>query len=568
MDHFCRRVLRASSGLCLGALAACVFAGACTGSTEPSGGDSGGASGSAGNNANPNGAAPSECNAKLSLAPARIWRLTDDQVANAVRDLFGVTISREVSGARALGGSLNLAETGVITGTTASNYATAAQAAAKEIARVMPSSLGCGAKLDDACITGFLRNKVARAFRRPLQDTEVAELLAVYRLGAPDGAAAGLELMLEAVLQSGSFLWRTEIGADAAPAPGRKVTLTPFEVAAALGFFFLDSVPDDELWAAAQDGSLAKRQVLSAQVDRLLAVPRVRETLVKNAGQWVGLGRLARIEKDKQLFPKFTAEIRDALIQGEERFLSDVMWSGSLRDLFTSSRVYVNDQIASLYGLPSVGGQAGLTKVEPTSRERGAGILTHPAILAAHSSPSRGDVVHRGLFVYNKLFCGSTVPPPPASLAAVIAAQPKDASERELSGLRAANPSCKGCHAFFDPLGLAHDRYDAIGVYREKDSGGRTIDQSSVIVNLGEGIDGPIDGLGDVAQRLAGSRRAADCAVAELATMALGRQAKDDVTCALATVKNEFAKSGSFIDLYHALATSEGFTTRDVGEGK
>jgi hypothetical protein len=168
------------------------------------------------------------------------------------------------------------------------------------------------------------------------------------------------------------------------------------------------------------------------------------------------------------------------------------------------------------------------------------------------------------LFIYDNIVCGSRVPPPPPAAAAAIQMLPKAASERELARLRAQNGACSGCHSLFDPFGLIQERYDAIGRYRERDSVGQAIDQSAAISGFGAGVDGMISGLPDLASRLIPQRRVADCAVASLATMALGREARADTTCALATVKDAFAASGSFADLFKALATSPGFSTRDV----
>lgn len=507
---------------------------------------------------------PGPCNANSSLAPARLWRLTDDQFVNVVRDVFGTEINPEVSGARAGTVSLNLAEVAVVNGTTAANYMTAAGAAATKMVGTLPTLLPCKSATPDlACVEQFLKTKVARAYRRPLAAQEVTDLMALYQLGLPDGPTVGIRLILEAVLQSPYFIWRTEIGSAAAPAVGTKVTLTPFELASALSFFFLESVPDDGLWAKASDGTLTQPAVLAAEVDRLLALPAVRATLAKKAGLWVGLGKLRGADKDATLFPKFTPALKETLIAAEEQFLGQMLWSGKLSDLLTSKRIYLNQELASLYGISGVTGTS-LTPVDVANPERAAGILSHPAVLASHSGPSKGDIVHRGLFVYDNIVCGSKVPPPPPTVAAAIEMLPKNATDRELARLRAQNAACSGCHALFDPFGLIQERYDAIGRYRERDAAGALIDQSASVSGLGAGVDGTINGLPELASRLQSQRRVSDCAVASLATMALGREARGDTTCALRTVQDMFAASGSFADMFKALATSPGFATRDV----
>lgn len=244
-------------------------------------------------------------------------------------------------------------------------------------------------------------------------------------------------------------------------------------MASALSFFFLDSVPDDGLWAKALVGTLTQPMVLAAEVDRLLTLPEVKTGLSKKAGTWIGLPKLARAQKDGMLFSRFSTAARDALVQGEDMFLGQILWNGRLSDLITSRRMYVNQELATLYGVPGVTGTA-VVPIDVTLPERNAGILSHPALLAAHSGPTKGDVIHRGLFVYNSLVCGQAVPPPPAALAPVIQAQPKVATERELAVLRSQTASCSPCHALFDGFGLIMDRYDAIGRYREIEQRGQS----------------------------------------------------------------------------------------------
>jgi hypothetical protein len=185
--------------------------------------------------------------------------------------------------------------------------------------------------------------------------------------------------------------------------------------------------------------------------------------------------------------------------------------------------------------------------------------------MAAWSHPDRGDAVHRGLFIYNALVCGSTIPPPPGNAIAVAATFPADASQRQLAMLRATAPQgCGACHGLFDPLGLATENYDPIGRYITVDDKGQPVDASSTIKNLGPDLDGPITGLPDLVAKLKTGRRVTDCAGRNLAPIALGRTVVTDNSCALDAVNDKFAASGSFTDYFRALLTSPGFATRDV----
>jgi hypothetical protein len=232
-------------------------------------------------------------------------------------------------------------------------------------------------------------------------------------------------------------------------------------------------------------------------------------------------------------------------------------------DLLSSKRMFLNQSLASVFGIAGTFG-AELTATEVTAPERGFGILSQPGVLAAYSRPTRGDPIHRGLFVYYSLACGGQVPGPPAGALEVAKTFPPDATERELAGLRAANNVCKACHARFDPLGLATERYDAMGRYRERDASGNLIDQSAQIVNVADDIDGPIDGVGSMASKLLQGRHLSDCAATNLAVFTLGRDVKTDTSCAIRTVKNELARTGKFKDFYKALVTAPEFALRDV----
>jgi hypothetical protein len=564
--------------LALGALAC---AGACVGQVHGDGPGSTGGAGTSGGTAGASvgaagsgpvtsvaGTSGTPCAANASLANARVWRLTDQQYVNVVSQVFGVRPPAEVTQADTAPAEFaNFSEAPELTvqANTVSAYQTSARNIAySAVTQNLKVFLPCGATSpSDACVEQFVRNRVARAFGRPLTTTEVTDLLGVYHTGAQESVAMGLRLVIEATLQSPSFLYRTELGTPTAGGPTGKATLTPFELAGAVAFALLDSIPDDALWARALDGTLTRAQVLAQEVDRLLGTPAVRANLASKAGFWLGVEKLRSIvPKNATLFPEFTAQVKDDLYQSARLFVQDLFSSGDLGDLLTSRRMYLNASLAKVFGISGVT-SASLVAVDgPDSRA--AGILTQPAVLAAWSHPDRGDVVHRGLFVYNAFVCGGNIPPPPANATAVAAGFPKDATERELAGLRATNAAgCGACHALFDPLGLATEQYDPIGRFTPTDAKGQPIDASAML-RLGGDLNGNIAGLSDLVTKLQSGRRLADCASRNMAPFVLGRSVVTDDSCALQTVKDTFATSGSFSDFYRAMLTSPGFLTRDV----
>jgi hypothetical protein len=540
-------------------------AGATTGSPG-----TGGAIGGAGTGVGTGTAgASASCSPTASLAPSRIWRLTDAQYVNVVAQVFGVRVPVEVTAADAKPAEFsNFSEAPELTvqSATVIAYQKAAHTAATAaVAANLPLFLPCGNTPTDACVQGFIRNRVARAFGRPLVDGEVQDLLAMYHVGLAESVGAGVRMIIEATLQSPSFLYRTELGAPSAAATATKVKLTPFELAAAVSFALTDSVPDDELWVHAVDGSLATPSVLAAQVDRLLATPATRANLGKQAGYWLGVEKLQSIvPKNTTLFPAWTPAVQQDLYASARLFVADIVGGGTMSDLMSSRRMYVNANLAQVYGIAGVT-NTDLRAMDVQGAGHDAGIFTQPAVLAAWSHPDRGDAVHRGLFIYNAFVCGPTIPPPPPNAQTVAATFPADATQRELATLRATNAAgCGACHGLFDPLGLSTENYDPIGRYVTTDAKGQPIDASATLKNLGPDLDGPISGLSDVVTKLKTGRRAVDCASRNLAAVVIGRSVATDTSCAFQDVKDHFAQSGSFPDYFRAMLTSPAFATRDV----
>jgi len=526
-----------------------------------------GGSGPEGQSGNPTGITSTGevCQQQPAMAPSRVWQLTDDEYVSVVRQVFGVTLTgpdAEVTSPKSETGEYtNLSELSQVGTPAAKGYQTAAKKVAAQAVMNLTTLLPCASATPDAaCIDKFIRTKVARAYRRALADVEVQDLMTVYNTAGTDGPAVGVRLLLEAALQAPSFVYRTELGtAVGDSAATARVPLKPYEIASALSFTFTETAPDDALWAKAEDGSLAQPDVLAAEVDRLMALPEAQATLTKKTAFWLGVERILGTTKDAMLFPEYNPALQAALHQGATMFVNDVVWKGSFSDVLSSKRVYMNGLLAQVYGVAGISGND-MVAVDTTTGERSSGILTQPAVLTAYSRPNRGDPIHRGLFVYNNLVCGVNVGAPPAGALAIAAKMM--GTERELAGLRAANSVCKGCHGRFDPLGLTTERYDPLGRYHASDAKG-PIDSTSTIAGLGEDLDGPTADVGALATRLQAGRRASDCGAIYLATYVLGRDFKTDTSCAVATVKDKLASTGSFREFYKALVTSPAFVTRD-----
>ena len=100
------------------------------------------------------------------------------------------------------------------------------------------------------------------------------------------------------------------------------------------------------------------------------------------------------------------------------------------------------------------------------------GILTHGTVLAVTSNPTRTSPVKRGLFVLDNIL-GSPIPPPPPDIPALEDAaksvKERTPSLRETLALHRDKPLCSSCHDRMDPLGLALDNFNAMGMWRDQE---------------------------------------------------------------------------------------------------
>ena len=497
-----------------------------------------------------------------ALPGTRIWRLSDEQYRTAVGDLLpGVTAPEITTPGRSRAEFINVADLYPVSGALAVDLRAAAKsvAAATASAPDLGKRLGCPGPVDRACAGAFVDRFVARAFRRPLEAAESEAFTKLLGFGAETSVADGIRLVIEATLQSPSFLYRTELGKDN-PGSGKPAALTPFELAAALSFFMLDSIPDEPLWAAALDGSLARNEVYERETKRLLGLPRVRQNLGRVFLKWIGLGAGVTTELVSEEYPEYDDGLRQSLAAEALHFFNDAVAQGSsLGDLFTTRRTFVDKRLAALYGLPYTGQGDFINVTLPTAQR--AGFFTQAGFIV---SKSRGEVVvHRGKWMREELLCGDIPDPLPG-----VNTEPPVGmwTPRQLSEQRMSSSTCGACHSLMDGLGLAFQHYDALGRYAAKDDHG-PIDASGQIKF--SDFDGPVQDAVDLAQKLAGSQQARLCIETRMLAYALGRDSdtasgRDD--CTVRQIDDQIkAGGGRLLDLMGAIAQAPAFRTRSGG---
>ena len=145
----------------------------------------------------------------------------------------------------------------------------------------------------------------------------------------------------------------------------------------------------------------------------------------------------------------------------------------SVLELIETDSTFLNGELAAHYGIPGVeGGDMRMVKLPPDS-PRG-GIITMGSVLAVTSNPTRTSPVKRGLFILDNVL-GTPPPPAPPDIPSLEASE-KGADGRELTlrealAMHREKPLCSSCHDRMDPLGLALENFNAMGLWRDKERG-------------------------------------------------------------------------------------------------
>lgn len=366
-----------------------------------------------------------------------------------------------------------------------------------------------------------LQPLVRRAFRRPVSDRDLEPYVQFVSRALQRGEKfeRGMQVALQAVLVSPEFLFRVET--PGGPKwDGRSERITDHELATRLSYFLWASLPDDELFAAAEAGRLQQPDVLEAQVRRMLQDPRSERLVSSFAGQWLGLRKLAtnEVAPDPAVFPDFNDQVRRDLWLETERFFGAIVREDRrITDLINGRYTFVNERLAKLYGIPGVQGEE-FRQVDVDGSRR-SGIVTHGSILTLTSYPTRTSPVKRGEWVLSNLL-GDAPPEPPPVVPALDETQKAhpDLSLREQLVLHRADPGCASCHVVMDEIGFGLENFDAIGRWRDKD-GPHPINPVGTLPG-GETFSGPAELVAILSQRQDDFTR---CLAEKLLTYALGR---------------------------------------------
>jgi hypothetical protein len=511
------------------------------------------------------GSQPLSCEQGIVPGPAPLRPLTRFQYDNIVRDLLGDGTApaqafppeNEVDGYRTYAAA-NKANPLLVESYLTVAEAVAARAVGSRLAELAP----CEDEADaTACVGQLLDTFGARAFRRPLTDEEKQPLVELFQSGSAKGYARGVELVVQAILQSPQFLYRVDSLRAPTPETGA-IALGGYELAGRLAFTLWGSVPDQALLDAAKDGQLLTAADVEREARRLLQDSRAHQIVRDFGEQWLGLSRLNGLARDGTDLD--VNVLNDSLRESLDQYLDATYFAdkGSFEQLFTSQQVFLNDALAPLYG-GSATGSAFEGQALPDPR---SGLLTQPALLTLLSHSDQTAPVIRGVFVRERFLC-LTVPPPPADLNAVPPDPDPNATTRERFRQHTEQAACSGCHQLIDGVGFGFERYDQLGRYRDTENG-LPVDDSGQIIATGEaGLEGSYKGLLELAERLSKSDMARNCLATNWYRYSYGRQEQAADSCSIAQVQTRFANSGGDLkELLVALTQTDSFLYRPALE--
>lgn len=411
---------------------------------------------------------------------------------------------------------------------------------------------GCSFDTDqrEKCLRDFIETFGRRAFRRPVSDQKVQELLDLGLEHAnTTNLENGVEVVIRGILQHADFLYRRAIGDPVEGSEG-VFHLDDYEIASRMSFLIWGAPPDEALLQAAEAGELSTPEGRKEQARRMIngSTEARRKTLRRIQrfhAQWLGydnaalgdLGERARRESDKLV---------DRVI-----FEKRARWMR----LFTWEESYIDEKLAEHYDMPTPG-QASGGWVEYEDERRG-GILSHATFLNTGSQLGEPSPTIRGKQAYETLFCGHIPPPPPnvnvdeTSLAKCgsdgTCVRPRAAKGMECSSnedcpevlackfehsdfYTTEGTGCANCHGKMDPIGIGLHGFDAQGRKRSHEKVELPEDKQHLpepnckIEGKGrvEG-EGEFQGPGELGEIVANSERAQKCAIRQFYQFTWGK---------------------------------------------
>ncbi len=443
----------------------------------------------------------------------------------------------------------------------------------------------CDLKAADirSCVKEAIAPLMRKAWRRPVSAEEVENVVRLVDAVAaeptePEPLKQALALAIQQVLMSPNFLFRFETlqqPADAASQP-----LGPFEVASRLSYFIYGSLPDSELFAAAESGALETPDQLERQVKRMVSDPKAQRLTERIAEAWLWNDKIDIVNPKPTQYPAFDAELRQSLKTETALFVRDFLQNDSnFKNMLDADFTFVNQRLAQHYGLPPLSSTPNaFERVSLSGNPQRGGFLTQGSVLSATSAPlnnptaaiSETNVIVRGKFVLKQLLCANLEVPAGIDFVGIQSeAQrniPMNAPRKVRDAVRQAKPECASCHAQLDPIGFSMEHFDITGAFRDIDTFGAAVDSKGELRDDSGSTVGQFDGARGLGTLLKADPRLTECLTKTVFKLAVGRALADAEQCRLKSLSTRtLTRGGTVSDLLLSLAEDNAFT-QQAGE--
>ena len=307
-----------------------------------------------------------------------------------------------------------------------------------------------------------------RAWRRPLDAVELRPILRLVEAELEHGKSfhEAIRVGLAAALTSPKFLYLIEPEGPEGARP-----LNDYELASRLSYFLWSSMPDEELFDLAADGNLREPKALAAQVDRMIADPKISRFVDGFARQWLRTDTFLAFAPDANLYRSYDERLGESAVREPLEFFRAILKGNlSAMNFLDSDFLVIDERLASHYGIPGVEGEQ-FRRVEIPPNSRRGGLLGMAGLHLAGSDGVRTKPIARAVYVREVLFNDPPDPPPPGAGEIEPNIKGKNLTVRERLIQHQQIESCAACHRKLDPYGLALENFNVIGAWRERQDG-------------------------------------------------------------------------------------------------
>jgi hypothetical protein len=485
---------------------------------------------------------------------ALIRKLNGQEIDNSLKDLLGLTASYAGSlpaDSTDTNGFTNNAENLQLDADYMQAMMAIAEKATTDALKLTNSPfLQCPQGQNAACAKTQLLAFAKKAYRRPIKVEEESFILNPFSVAQTQGFSFqdSLGFAMQRILISPDFLYRSSFSGGVTPIGQR---LSPHELATRLAFYLWQSTPDQELLAAADQNMLGTEEEIRLQVKRLLKDPKADRFIRNFSNEWLGLQQLQAATRDG-----LTDQLKIDMHEETQRLMLAVLREDrSFMDVISADFSYVNQNLATLYGIPGITGTQ-FQKVDFKALQiPRRGLLTQASLLTLTSSPTVTKPVARGNRILNSITCNPPPPFPDGLTVTPLADNPDTTlTIKERMAIHRQGTSCFACHQEMDPIGLGLENYDQVGRYRTVYASGRSVDASGVIRNYSFN-----NGL-ELIDFISKQSEFKTCVMKKMMTYAIGRSMTSQDQCSLQYIGNENITAGkTFTDLVMGVVMSPQF---------